>query len=180
MRTATRAAVSVLTLRSHALIDRIEREPQGDIVGDIAGDRRTWKPSATAWSLSQLVEHLALVANGMLGTARTTQRPRSRMAALKVRALQMVLRSPLRIPVPVSAVVPRADIGWSEARSDLIASNARWSELAERDDLERNSFRHPIVGLLTAVETAAFLVEHFDHHARQVDRIFAALRGRTL
>ncbi len=175
MRTATRAAVSVLTLRSHGLIDRIE----GQAHSELAGDPRTWKPSAKAWSLSQLVEHLALVANGMLGTARTTQRARSRTTALKVRALRMVLRSPLRIPVPVSAVVPRADIGWDEARGDLIASNVRWSDLAERDDLERNSFRHPIVGKLTADETAAFLVEHFDHHTRQVDRIFAALRGRT-
>ena len=62
--TRARARVHVyeLTSRGNNLIDRIEC--------DADPDQRLWKPTPASWSLTEIVEHLSLVANGMLRVAR--------------------------------------------------------------------------------------------------------------
>ncbi|MDQ2890759.1 MAG: DinB family protein [Gemmatimonadota bacterium] len=165
-------AVEKLTLRGSALIDRIEREvPDAD---------RTWKPAPRSWSLTEVVEHLSLVASGMLRTARQSNSASPQLGALKSAVLRSVLRSPLRFPVPVAAVVPRTGVSWSDARRHLLDSGVRWTTFAVADSPASLRFRHPLVGKLTPTETADFLVEHFDHHMRQIQRLFAALQARNV
>ncbi|MDQ6736128.1 MAG: DinB family protein [Gemmatimonadota bacterium] len=167
-RAAARVHVRELTRRGNELIDRIER--------DTELDRRTWKPSPGAWSLTEVVEHLSLVANGMLRVARPPALAPSVVHRMKLAALTAVLRSPVRFPTPVRAVVPRDGTTWNDASSHLIASNLRWSEFVESETFDTVGFTHPLVGRIASHATASFLLEHFDHHLRQVDRIFAAAK----
>ena len=135
------------------------------------------KPSATAWSLTDVVQHLSLVNAGMLATARPSVRviPFARWA--KSALLRRVLRSRLKIRAPVAAIIPRPGVTWIDARTNLVQSNDRWSEFMEGATFNETGFRHPFVGALIPTETAAFLVEHFNHHRRQVDRLFSGFKA---
>lgn len=124
----------------------------------------------------EIVEHLSLVANGMLRAARPAATPPSVLNRIKLSVLTGVLPPPIRFPAPVRAIIPRDGTAWNDARSHLIASNMRWSEFVEGDAFDTVGFTHPLVGRLTPYATTSFLVEHFDHHLRQVNRIFAAAR----
>lgn len=166
-RESARVSISMLERQSAELIQRVER--------DTTDAERTRKPSIHAWSLTEVVQHLALVAGGMLRGARPV-RPRLRFpGAIKSLLLRGVLRSPLKIRTPVAAIVPRPGVTWSDARTNLATSNDRWRAFVEDDTFDQTSFMHPLVGRLTPAETANFLVEHFDHHVRQIDRLLAGL-----
>lgn len=164
-RNAARTALDLLVGRSDELVERIER--------DITDDARMRKPGPGVWSLTEVVQHLSLVAGGMLRTGRPTKRGAPFIGAAKMAALRSLLRSRLKIKAPVAAIVPRPGVTWSDARANLRASNDRWRAFVDGDTFDQLVFKHPLVGRLTPVETVTFLVEHFDHHTRQVDRLLA-------
>lgn len=168
-RLAARRYIEVLTGRSEELIDRIERT-----IGE--GERQS-RPAPDAWSLTEIVQHLALVAGGMLRTARPAGRSFPYGGRVKLASLRRILRSPLKIRAPVAAIVPRPGVTWVDASRNLAGSNLRWKAFVDGDDFTRTAFRHPFVGRLGPAETAGFLVEHFEHHVRQVDRLIAWLEA---
>ncbi|HEY8309419.1 MAG TPA: DinB family protein [Gemmatimonadaceae bacterium] len=168
-RDSARASMTVLERLSTDLVGRIERETS-------EAERRR-KPSPNAWSLAQVTQHLALVSNGMLRTAR----PRKRFLYLgdaRLALLTLVLRSPLRIPAPAAVIIPAPDVTWSDARGNIVASVERWKNFVESEAFDATRFRHPIVGALSPAQTVQFLVEHFGHHLRQIDALFAGLGAR--
>lgn len=160
---AAQSALDLLTQRSDELLARIE--------GTTTDDERLKKPAPGAWSLTEVVQHLSLVAAGMLRTGHTAKPGAPFIGWAKLAALRGLLRSRLKIKAPVAAIVPRPGVMWSDAQSNLRASNVRWRAFVDGNTFDATSFRHPFVGRLTPVETVEFLVEHFQHHMRQVDRL---------
>lgn len=168
-REAALSTIETLTRRSNELIVRIER--------DRTDEERVRKPSPTAWSLTEVVQHISLVGAGMLATARPAVRGIPFGGWAKSALLRGVLRSRMKIRAPVAAIIPQPGITWNDARANLVQSNGRWSEFIEGATFNETGFRHPFVGALRPTETAAFLVEHFNHHMRQVDRLFSGFKA---
>ena len=168
-RDSARTSISVLERQSAELIQRVER--------DTTDAERTRKPSIDAWSLTEVTQHLALVVGGILRTARPARRA-AFLGGAKVALLNGVLRSPLKMPAPVSAVVPRPGVTWSDARRNILSSLESWKTFIDGDTFDTTRFHHPLVGSLTPAQTAQFLVEHFGHHRRQTDRLFTDLDAR--
>lgn len=162
---AAQSALDLLTQRSDELLARIERTT--------TDEERMKTPEPGAWSLTEVVQHLSLVAGGMLRTGRPAKPGVRFIGSAKLAALRGLLRSRLKIKAPVAAVVPRPGVTWSDAQSNLRASNVRWRAFVDGDTFDETGFKHPFVGRLTPVETVEFLVEHFQHHMRQVDRLLA-------
>jgi DinB family protein len=166
-RATARSHVQMLTRRSMQLIERVER--------DATDEERIRKPAPDAWSLTEVTQHVALVAGGMLRTAHPAGRSGGPLDSAKSLLLATVLRSPLKIRAPVSAIVPRPGVSWSDARANVRKGLDAWSVFVDGDTFGQIAFRHPFVGSMSPVRTAKFLVDHFEHHMRQVDRIFAGL-----
>jgi hypothetical protein len=164
-----RRDIELLEVRSSELMTRIEQET--------AEPARISKPAPDVWSITEVVQHLSLVANGMLRTARPAGRSALHLGRIRTGLLRAILRSRLKIRAPVSAIVPRPDVTWMDARTNLAGSNDRWKAFVEGESFDRTAFTHPFVGRLTPAETASFLVEHFDHHIRQIDRLLARLKA---
>lgn len=167
-RDAARSDIETLTRRSTELIERVER--------DTTEEERVRKPSSDAWSLTEVAQHLALVAGGILRTAHPAKRGASVIGAAKSALLRGVLRSRLKIRAPVAGIVPRPGVTWSDAQNNVRRSLEGWKAFVDGNAFEQTGFRHPFVGSLTPAETTGFLVEHFDHHMRQVERLFAGLK----
>jgi len=164
-----RADIEALTQRSTELIDRVERET--------TDDERMRKPAPAAWSLTEVTQHLALVTGGMLRTARPSGRSAPLLDKVKTSLLTGILRSRMKMRVPVAGIVPRTGVTWTDARTHVLGSLDRWKAFVDGDTFDDTGFMHPLVGRLTPAQTARFLVEHFEHHMRQVDRLFAGLKG---
>jgi hypothetical protein len=166
-RNYARDKIEKLRQEETVLIARIER--------DTSTARRARKPAPKAWSLVEVVQHLGLVAGAMFRTRRPAKRRPAMLGAAKSAILAKALRSSLKIPAPVRAIVPASGVTWEEARSTLSSANEMWSAFVDDESFDHTDFLHPLLGRLTPAETALFLVDHFEHHTRQVERLFAEL-----
>jgi DinB superfamily len=146
-----------------------------------ASDRqRSFRPSPGAWSMLDVTEHLVLAEEksllGMLkgppaGTAITP------LARVRMAMVLLVLRTELRVKVPVARVLPtgRVALGELEARwGDARRGLERFLEPITRAEARAARFRHPIGGWVSVGTGLTFYAAHIQHHARQVRRIHRA------
>lgn len=153
------------------------------------------RPSADAWSIAQVIDHLAASEEAMLemgqrvrrqgtaayapavpepGTGGLVRRMRTwyrRRLVFTVLATGIRVRMPRRIrelvglPEPVSAAAAVAR--WESARAGL----AEYLGAAGRADERRPFFHHPITGWLDHRQGLDFIRAHIAHHERQIGRI---------
>jgi hypothetical protein len=164
-RKAAQADIAGLVRRSKELLTHIDR--------DTTVEQRNWRPKPEAWSIVEIVQHVALATGGMFRTTHPTSPSLRWKGVLKSALMTGVLRSRIKVRAPVSAIVPRPGVTWEEARSRMTEAVAKWAEFVDADSFDATAFKHPLTGRLTAAQTARFVVEHFDHHVRQIDRLFA-------
>lgn len=137
-----------------------------------------FRPTPESWSLLQVLEHLLRVEEAVLEqlqrTASASHRRRTPVTRLRFAFLRLVLRSPLRVKAPTRRVLPAGDLTLGEIEaswSDVRRALARRLEAIEAPALTSPVAYHPVAGRLTAVQGLDFLIDHFDHHLRQVERI---------
>ena len=135
-------------------------------------------PSAGAWSLAQIAEHLALIDAGLrLGGPKM---PAAGWATSRARAaaLRAVFALPVRIPAPPGAegVMPSANPRWPEVRERWAATRAGWRG-AEVRCAGRVAYAHPLLGPSLLRDALAFLLAHHRHHDAQVRRTLERVMG---
>lgn len=139
--------------------------------------QQAFRPGPTAWSMLDVTEHLVLAEEkSLLGMLKgpppgTTVSP---VARVRMTLVLLVLRTSLRVKVPVSRVVPQGGVTlselegrWREARRGL----EQFLESIGPAEMGAARFRHPIGGWVTIERGLTFYAAHIDHHARQVERI---------
>lgn len=159
-----------------ATLDRV-REEFLTTVGAAAEAQRRFKPTPLSWSMLEVTEHCVLAEEkSVLGMLKgpppgTTVTP---IAHVRMWMVRLVMKSDIRVKVPVARVVPTGGAAlpelaarWDESRRSLAAYLERLTEA----DAGTARFRHPIGGWVTAGEGVAFLAGHIGHHARQLGRI---------
>ena len=160
--------------------DALERRRQA-LLADLAARPRATieaRPSANAWSLAEVAQHLWLVERGTLKvlTSRLEKgQPlrRGPFNRLGIAAMRFVLGR-IRLKVPIEAIRPRPGIALEQVRTDWDDTRERLRTLLDGMDEARAAqpwFRHPLAGALSVVETMDFLTRHHDHHLMQVARI---------
>ena len=144
-------------------------------------ERLGFRPGGQGWCVLDVVQHLALVEEGVVAYARkkvqAPVQPVPFLGRARLLLLAGVMRSPIRVRAPIPQVVPAETLPLDE-------SSARWEEArgALRDLLvslpeERRRafvFRHPVAGPLDAAGTLTFVDEHAKHHDAQIRRIWRA------
>ena len=139
--------------------------------------QRMFRPAPEAWSMLEVTEHLVLAEEkGLLGMLKgppqgTTATP---MARLRMVAVRFVMKTDIRVKVPVARVLPQGEATlpelearWGEARRGLELI----LEPITATDAGMARYRHPIAGWVTAPEGVSFIADHIRHHARQLVRI---------
>ena len=143
--------------------------------------RLAFRPGAASWSALDVVQHLVLVEEGVVGYARKKllgpPQPVSLGDRARLALLVGVLKSPVRFRAPAPQVIPEKTLPlddlaarWRTARTELRGVLAT----LPADRLRSLFFRHPLGGPLDASGTLTFLDEHVRHHEAQLVRIWRA------
>lgn len=153
------------------------------LLGDIrqAGpEAASFHPMPGAWSMLQVAEHLYLVERAMLAQARrNTANARARAAVggfsrIRLGILVWIMRRPMRVKAPTRIVIPEGDPnldGLEEAWTRLSGEMGEFIESLSPDLGQVPAVKHPIFGWFSSEQALQFLVEHFDHHKFQIQRI---------
>lgn len=146
-----------------------------------SAERLAFRPEGKGWCALDVVQHLVLVEEGVLGYSRKKlqgpPQPVGLLDRAKLAFLVLVLRSPARFGAPAPQVVPaetfplpELETRWRAVRGGLRETLAGLPD----ERLDALFFRHPIGGPLDAAGTLTFLDEHARHHDAQLRRIWSA------
>jgi len=149
----------------------------GSLAAESAG-RLAFRPEGKGWCALDVVQHLVLLEEGVVGYARKKLQAPPQAVPFRDRAklalLLVVLKSPLRFRAPVPQVIPEvtfplAEVSarWESIRGDLRELLGSLPQGRQRTLL----FRHPIGGALDPAGTLDFIGAHAKHHEAQLRRI---------
>jgi len=139
--------------------------------------QRTFRSGPGVWSMLDVTEHLVLAEEkSLLGMLKgpppgTTVTP---VARVRMAMVLLVLRTGLRVKVPVARVLPKGDVTLEALEERWLAARRGLEIFLESVDEEEAGsamFRHPIGGWVSVGTGVTFYAGHIGHHARQVRRI---------
>ena len=152
------------------------------VVERCSEEQRTRKPSASEWSMVQVMTHLMTTESAILSYMRNKSTKglplekaglRSSLGAL---AMSLVLRYRKKIKRPPGVADPTDTLthkqvkqGWQEGRAQL----RQFLDGFPNEWMDKEIFRHPVIGMMNIHQTVAFMGEHVQHHQAQVQRLEA-------
>ncbi len=168
-----------MTARARRLSDRIDHQRRALLaeVDELTPEQLVFRPAEGSWSVLEVVEHLVRVDEGIVSRV-NKRRPRTwgeaARARLSLQLMSVYFLLGRRFKAPVQTILPQGGV----TLTDL---GARWEAArhAMRNTLDgfgptdfaHSMMRHPLLGLLTPVETLTFILRHIAHHRRQIARI---------
>lgn len=161
-------------------LDRLEARQEQlirDIEASATPDARQRKPSPEEWSLTEVVQHLALVSEAMLRSGRVRSQESPSPEHDGFRRLESALASATKRKAPTDRIVPRPGVTWDDAVARSRGGVDRWREALASGRLVNMVFPHPLAGELTLEQTLRFLALHLDHHLAQVNRLLGRDAG---
>lgn len=167
----TPAGGPLYTLAALAALENRQAEMLRDIESNSSDESRHTKPAPDQWSLTEVVQHLALVAEAMLRSARVRDATSPTLEHDGFNQLKRALASGVKRRAPTERIVPRPGVTWDQAVARSHAALRNWSDALDSGRLTGTSFPHPAAGELTLDQTLEFLSIHLDHHLTQVDRL---------
>lgn len=141
------------------------------------------RPTADAWHVADVLQHLQLAENGILRHAIHKQRARASSVTWRARVLYRIMQTHFALPVFKTKAPPKAvpaedtrtliqiESDWEQGRKD-------WLEFLSdltREELRRGIFYHPITGPLTPLATVRWIAMHIHHHEKQIQRILRVI-----
>jgi uncharacterized damage-inducible protein DinB len=161
--------ILLLDQERRALLDTVAQVPPAD---------RERRPSESAWSIAEVLDHLARVERGVakLIASRGRERPSGSAPAVpldveRVRSRVERIEAPERIRPAPTATSGEALQALEEARTALRQA----LEVADPVALREGTYPHPLLGVLTLGDWVAFVAHHEARHAEQISAIAEAL-----
>ena len=148
----------------------------------LSENQMRFRPAPGTWSIAEVAEHLLQVEREVAkaamkpGVERRGRRRKPKewlgyVAFLAVVHLDWRIRVPQKVAGRVTpAAEPDMDKLWREWQ-ELHANLGRHLETVRAENLREMAFKHPIVGPTSVRRMLPFMLQHFDHHMRQVGRI---------
>ena len=135
-------------------------------------------PLADKWSIAEIVEHLVLSEEGVIGDISRLADREAKPRRLKDRVMLVVVMGVLRFDIPVQ--VPGSGMRPVGGKS-LAELGAAWERnhgflraFVHTSDAHRRRaaiFQHPVAGPLTLEQGLLMLEVHLDRHIRQIWRL---------
>ena len=166
--------------------DRLEanRRALFDSLKGLDEERLRHQPGEGRWSIIQVLGHVTLAEEATLAYLHKKMQDPSNIPAAGLASLARlavgaaVLRSPLRRKAPARTADPPASRSLSEAREHWDRVRADWGAFLQSlppDLVGRAVFRQPFAGRKSNAHTLGFMDEHLRHHAKQIERLRAAV-----
>ncbi len=143
----------------------------------------TTPPAPGEWSIHEIVEHLVLAEESVMGDVSSLEERTPRRRRLRGRLLywlvMFILRFRIPVKVPDSSMLPSGEPSLDEIGARWTRNHARlrhWLEGLSAEDARKAYFRHPVVGGMTASQSLLMLDVHLDRHIRRIRSIAKAAR----
>ncbi|GAA4296442.1 DinB family protein [Nibribacter koreensis] len=167
-----------------AKFDRLEQQRQAYTtqLNSLTSLQQAEKPAEDQWSAAQLYYHLWQVEQTVLQSIKDNMASgrvhKSNSFNTRYRSflLNLFLSLPIKFKVPkmigempVSVNAQEVEQKWQETRN-------AWHQLLTEFPahlLNKEIFKHPRAGVITIHQTLDFLIEHADHHKKQMKRLVA-------
>jgi uncharacterized damage-inducible protein DinB len=163
----------------------MKREALMERLAGLDPDFLTTRPAPDSWSITEVVEHMVLGEEGIVGDfSRLPELPERRRGFLSwvgIRAVIGLLRFKVPLKVPFKSMIPRGETALPELDLRWADNHARLRSFVAGLDpagLKRTIFRHPVSGPLTVEEGIRLLDTHLDRHMGQISRIERDLGSR--
>lgn len=169
-----------------ALLDQIDAQRTAIVreIATLSPAAQQWRAGPTIWSAVEVLEHLVLAEQEVLGdlataAARAAQIPTGRD---RVRAglVWLILRLGVRVRVPAVTMRPTGQRSLEELQRLWAVQHHALRALAtglDGDGLRRRVFRHPIAGPSHMIDALRLLTAHLGTHQRQLQRLLTASRA---
>jgi uncharacterized damage-inducible protein DinB len=161
--------LELLDRERHELVARVEQVP---------APARERRPADDAWSVADVLEHLARAERGIarLIAQRGRDEPVSQAAAVpldigRVRGRSERIDAPERIRPTGTMTAAEALRALDETRAQMRAAVLA----AKSPSLDGCTYPHPVLGVLTLRDWISFVAHHEARHAAQVSAIAQAL-----
>ena len=140
-------------------------------LADASDTMWVYKPSATVWSMAEVIEHVTMTDRGIRGLASRALRPfaTGEHSAVDDAAIATIFDD--AGPPPPDAQEPSGT--WTDRDvairqfTEIAAELASWYAHTDAD-LRSLTFAHPLFGLLDGVQWLLFSASHHDNHTRDV------------
>jgi len=142
------------------------------------------QPSDGAWSVAQVVLHLAIAEEGLLAYLNKKREvgghePVGASAPFRLAALNLALVLPVKYKAPtVVATVPECSMAEAKMRWDAVREHMhRAFETIPEKLIGHGLFKHPAAGKFDLVQGLRFIGMHVHHHRTQIDRTLSKVKG---
>ncbi len=161
-------------------LDAIDLRRQGLIgeLRDVEPDMLAWKPAPETWSRLEILEHLVLAEEVVLGDFSRLDELPARTRALRHRMGYALVMFVLRFGIPVRApsrgMVPTGRRSFEDLVTAWDSNHAYLRAFVgdlDRAGAARAIFRHPASGPMTVDQGIRMLGVHLDTHIRQIRRV---------
>lgn len=164
----------------YAALDDAHRDLR-ERVAPLGEERQNFRPAAEAWSIAEIVEHLAIIESrvtGLLGMIVAKAEQEGSVAAeFKIVSLaRFAERGAGKLSAP-DAVRPQGGASVAQSLAKMDETRAAIGALQARlnaVDVSAFSYPHPLFGPLNAYEWLATLAAHERRHLKQIEAIVAA------
>jgi hypothetical protein len=144
----------------------------------------TVRPVPDKWSIREIVEHLVLAEDDVVGDFSTPDardaQPRGIGNHVRYVIVLFVLRFRIPVKAPSTAMLPTGGRSLAELRETWDDHHDRLRSFVAgltREGASRAIFRHPISGPLSVSQALLMLDAHLDSHIHQVRRRLQILRA---
>jgi uncharacterized damage-inducible protein DinB len=146
------------------------------------------QPEPGKWSLQQVLHHIWFAANGSLKVMKNKM---SKAETLKDSSLESTMRSyflklmlflPVNYKAPKEVSVVPNDVSFDELKTNWDLTVAGLSELIDlcKGGLENKLvFKHPVAGWFTLNQTLTFILDHLEHHQKQLEGLYWWLDNKS-
>jgi uncharacterized damage-inducible protein DinB len=142
------------------------------------------QPTKGAWSVAQVVMHLAIAEEGMLAYLNKKRdvgghAPVGASAPFRLALLNLALVLPVKYKAPtVVATVPECTMAEAQIRWDTIRERMHHTfETIPEKLIGHGLFKHPSAGKFDLVQGLRFIGMHVHHHRAQIDRTLRKVGG---
>ncbi len=155
-----------------------------DRAASLEPSRLTAHPRPGKWSILEIIEHMVIAEEDVLGDFATLDRrehrPRGLRNRLLYRLVMFILTHDIPVRAPSRAMIPSGDRSLAELRARWEENHRllrRYVEALDEAGTKRAVFRHPVTGPITVSQALHMLEVHLDRHTRQIRALEALSAG---
>lgn len=141
------------------------------------------KPAPGEWSIAQVIIHLSMTEMQILGyiqkrMSKGALQPATIRSWSRYMVVKLALRYRKKIKAPRQVISPPEEVAFAEAVKDWEQTRAKWQQALSQipaQFMNKELFKHPLMGYITISQTLSFMTEHVLHHIAQIKRIGKAV-----